>query len=184
MIKEESNDSAAMAAGIIGFTAGIAIGAAMDNDYYYGPYGWHGGPTRTTTTGTISTTIARTRARTGTKTGRTSARMCGTTVGRSRIAGAIGHRAPSSNARIKSRRASRHSRRRTSRTAGARPPRERRRQPAPPHRAPQARGQNRDRSSTAAERSGTKSDAFSNYRAASRSGRPARVAKAAAPQRR
>ena len=44
VIKEESNDSAAMAAGIIGFTAGIAIGAAMDNDYYYGPYGWHGGP--------------------------------------------------------------------------------------------------------------------------------------------
>ena len=30
--------------GLIGFTAGIAIGAAMDNDYYYGPYGWHGGP--------------------------------------------------------------------------------------------------------------------------------------------
>ena len=28
---------------MIGFTAGIAIGAAMDNDYYYGPYGWHGG---------------------------------------------------------------------------------------------------------------------------------------------
>jgi hypothetical protein len=30
-------------AGLIGFTAGIAIGAAIDNDYYYGPYGWHGG---------------------------------------------------------------------------------------------------------------------------------------------
>ena len=28
---------------IIGFTAGIAIGAAIDNDYYYGPYGWRGG---------------------------------------------------------------------------------------------------------------------------------------------
>ena len=33
----------AVAAGLIGFTAGIAIGAAMDNDYYYGPYGWRGG---------------------------------------------------------------------------------------------------------------------------------------------
>ena len=33
----------AVAAGLIGFTAGIAIGAAMDNNYYYGPYGWHGG---------------------------------------------------------------------------------------------------------------------------------------------
>ena len=33
----------AIAAGLIGFTAGIAIGAAMDNSYYYGPYGWHGG---------------------------------------------------------------------------------------------------------------------------------------------
>ena len=30
-------------AGMIGFTAGIAIGAAVDNHYYYGPYGWHGG---------------------------------------------------------------------------------------------------------------------------------------------
>jgi hypothetical protein len=45
VIKEESsNNDAAMAAGLIGFTAGIAIGAAIDNDYYYGPYGWHGGP--------------------------------------------------------------------------------------------------------------------------------------------
>ena len=29
---------------VVGFAAGIAIGAAIDNDYYYGPYGWHGGP--------------------------------------------------------------------------------------------------------------------------------------------
>lgn len=43
VIKEESNSDAAVAAGLIGFTAGIAIGAAMDNNYYYGPYGWHGG---------------------------------------------------------------------------------------------------------------------------------------------
>ena len=45
VVVEEDDDDAeeAIAAGLIGFTAGIAIGAAMDNDYYYGPYGWHGG---------------------------------------------------------------------------------------------------------------------------------------------
>jgi hypothetical protein len=43
IIQEDNNADAAVAAGIIGFTAGIAIGAAMDNNYYYGPYGWHGG---------------------------------------------------------------------------------------------------------------------------------------------
>jgi hypothetical protein len=42
VIKEESNSDAAVA-GLIGFTAGIAIGAAIDNNYYYGPYGWYGG---------------------------------------------------------------------------------------------------------------------------------------------
>ena len=43
VIKEEDNNGDAVAAGLIGFTAGIAIGAAIDNDYYYGPYGWDGG---------------------------------------------------------------------------------------------------------------------------------------------
>ena len=44
VIVQEDDDSAeAVAAGLIGFTAGIALGAAIDNDYYYGPYGWHGG---------------------------------------------------------------------------------------------------------------------------------------------
>ena len=45
MVVQEDDDDAevAIAAGLIGFTAGIAIGAAMDNNYYYGPYGWHGG---------------------------------------------------------------------------------------------------------------------------------------------
>jgi hypothetical protein len=42
VIVEQDND-AAVAAGLIGFTAGIAIGASMNNNYYYGPYGWHGG---------------------------------------------------------------------------------------------------------------------------------------------
>jgi uncharacterized membrane protein YgcG len=45
VVVQEDDDDAdeAVAAGLIGFTAGIAMGAAMDNDYYYGPYGWHGG---------------------------------------------------------------------------------------------------------------------------------------------
>jgi hypothetical protein len=44
VVEEDDDDAAeAIAAGLIGFTAGIAIGAAMDNSYYYGPYGWHGG---------------------------------------------------------------------------------------------------------------------------------------------
>jgi len=43
VVQQESDTGAAVAAGVIGFTAGIAIGAAMDNNYYYGPYGFHGG---------------------------------------------------------------------------------------------------------------------------------------------
>jgi hypothetical protein len=43
VVQEESSSADAAVAGLIGFTAGIAIGAAFDNDYYYGPYGWHGG---------------------------------------------------------------------------------------------------------------------------------------------
>jgi hypothetical protein len=41
--QESTSSSDAVAAGLIGFTAGIAIGAAFDNDYYCGPYGWRGG---------------------------------------------------------------------------------------------------------------------------------------------
>jgi hypothetical protein len=45
VVQQESSSSAnAAAAALIGFTAGIAIGAAVDNDYYYGPYGWGGAP--------------------------------------------------------------------------------------------------------------------------------------------
>jgi hypothetical protein len=43
VIQEDDDSSEAVAAGLIGFTAGIAIGAAVDNNYYYGPYGWGGG---------------------------------------------------------------------------------------------------------------------------------------------
>jgi hypothetical protein len=44
VVEQHDDDAeAAVAAGMIGFTAGVAIGAAFDNNYYYGPYGWHGG---------------------------------------------------------------------------------------------------------------------------------------------
>jgi hypothetical protein len=43
VVEEDDDAEEAIAAGLIGFTAGIAIGAAMDNSYYYGPYGWYGG---------------------------------------------------------------------------------------------------------------------------------------------
>ncbi len=43
VIQEDDDADEAIAAGLIGFTAGIAMGAAMDNNYYYGPYGFYGG---------------------------------------------------------------------------------------------------------------------------------------------
>ncbi len=43
VIEEDDDYDEAIAAGLIGFTAGIVIGASMDNNYYYGPYGFHGG---------------------------------------------------------------------------------------------------------------------------------------------
>ena len=43
VIVESDNSAEVAAAGMIGFTAGIAMGAAFSNPYYYGPYGMHGG---------------------------------------------------------------------------------------------------------------------------------------------
>jgi hypothetical protein len=43
IVHEDNNDDAAVAGALVGFAAGIAIGAAVNNNYYYGPYGWHGG---------------------------------------------------------------------------------------------------------------------------------------------
>jgi hypothetical protein len=40
VVQEDDDDEAAAA--LIGFAAGVAIGAAIDNDYYYGPHGWYG----------------------------------------------------------------------------------------------------------------------------------------------
>jgi Protein of unknown function (DUF3300) len=43
VVVQNTSSTDAAVAGVIGFTAGIAIGAAVNNNYYYGPYGWHGG---------------------------------------------------------------------------------------------------------------------------------------------
>jgi hypothetical protein len=43
VVVQNNNSADAAVAGLVGFTAGIAIGAAVNNNYYYGPYGWHGG---------------------------------------------------------------------------------------------------------------------------------------------
>src|SRR4029077_16362039 len=43
VVVESNNSAEVAAAGMIGFTAGIAMGAAYSNPYYYGPYGMHGG---------------------------------------------------------------------------------------------------------------------------------------------
>ena len=43
VVQEDDDDAEmAIAAGLIGFTAGVVIGASMNNNYYYGPYGWGG----------------------------------------------------------------------------------------------------------------------------------------------
>jgi hypothetical protein len=43
IVQDDDNGAEAAAAGMIGFTAGIAIGAAFSSPYYYSPYGWYGG---------------------------------------------------------------------------------------------------------------------------------------------
>jgi hypothetical protein len=43
VVVQSDNTAEVMAAGMIGFTAGVAMGAAFNNSYYYGPYGWRGG---------------------------------------------------------------------------------------------------------------------------------------------
>jgi hypothetical protein len=43
VVEDDDDAEEAIAAGLIGFTAGVAMGAMMDNSYYYGPYGFYGG---------------------------------------------------------------------------------------------------------------------------------------------
>jgi hypothetical protein len=42
IVVHEDDDSDELAAGMIGFGVGVAMGAAMNSNYYYGPYGWGG----------------------------------------------------------------------------------------------------------------------------------------------
>jgi hypothetical protein len=44
IVEDDDDDAEKAVAGLIGFTAGIAIGASMNNSYYYGPYGFYGAP--------------------------------------------------------------------------------------------------------------------------------------------
>jgi hypothetical protein len=75
VIEEDDDDAAeAIAAGLIGFTAGIVIGATMDNNYYYGPYGFHGGGYMYNDAWDDYYDHVKTRARTGRTTARTSSR--------------------------------------------------------------------------------------------------------------
>jgi len=41
VVQDDDDDEAAAA--VVGFAAGVAIGAAINNNYYHGPYGWRGG---------------------------------------------------------------------------------------------------------------------------------------------
>jgi hypothetical protein len=43
VVEDDDDDEEAVVGAMIGFTAGVAMGAAWNNHYYYGPYGWHGG---------------------------------------------------------------------------------------------------------------------------------------------
>jgi hypothetical protein len=42
IVQEEDDDDAAVAGAVIGFAAGVAIGAAINDNHYYGPYGAYG----------------------------------------------------------------------------------------------------------------------------------------------
>jgi len=43
VVEQSSSSADAVAAGMIGFTAGVVLGAAVNNNYYYGPMGFYGG---------------------------------------------------------------------------------------------------------------------------------------------
>ena len=179
VIQEEDDDAAeAMAAGLIGFTAGIAIGAAIDNDYYYGPYGWHGGPymynnswddwyddredaredwydNREDAREDVldhREDLAETRSdRAGTAQQQRTERTEARTEGTQTptARGASGAQASTQGSRTSGQRTGQTATQPSASSAGAA--------------SYEARGQNRDRSSTATQRSGTSSDAFSNY---------------------
>jgi hypothetical protein len=149
VVQEEDDDAAeAMAACMIGFTVGIAIGAAIDNDYYYGPYGWHGAPYMYNDAWD-DWYDDREDAREDWYEHREDARE-----------DVLEHR--EDMAETRSDRAANAQEQRAERTE-TRPERTQTQTAQSSASSYQARGQNRDRSSTAAARSGTGSDAFSNY---------------------
>ena len=155
----QNNSADAAVAGMIGFTAGIAIGAAVNNNYYYGPYGWHGGATCTTTRGTTTPTTARTRATIG----RITARISSTSEATARAISR--NSAPSGRERTGAAPERQENRPSQSRRRSAAALRRRRRRPeqgAPARMNPAATVQARSQTATQ-DRSGTRSDAFSGY---------------------
>ncbi len=161
-VQQSSSSADAAVAGIIGFTAGIAIGAAIDNDYYYGPYGWRGGGYMYNDAWDDYYDHREDAREDWTITARTSPRN-----------GPIGARtrrssAPTGSSRarktVPTRRRPRRIRRARRRRSGSRPPppRARRRRQRTSSGDYQSRGRSTS-TATAAERSGTKSDAFSGY---------------------
>jgi hypothetical protein len=176
VIQEEDDDAAeAMAAGLIGFSVGIAIGAAVDNDYYYGPYGWHGAPYMYNDAWD-DWYDDREDAREDWYEHREDARE-DVLENREDIAETRSERAANAQEQRTERTETRTERTETQ-TAGSGAS------------SYEARGQNRDRASTAAARSGTGSDAFSNYssgrseRSASARGKSSRSASRSSGRRR
>jgi hypothetical protein len=176
VIQEEDDDAAeAMAAGLIGFSVGIAIGAAVDNDYYYGPYGWHGAPYMYNDAWD-DWYDDREDAREDWYEHREDARE-DVLDHREDMAETRGDRAANAQEQRTERTETRTERTQTQTASSGASTYE-------------ARGQNRDRSSTAAARSGTGSDAFSNYssgrseRAASARGKSSRSASRSSGRRR
>lgn len=170
IIQDEDDDAAeAMAAGLIGFTAGIAIGAAINNDYYYGPYGFHGSPYMYNDAWD-DWADDREDAREDWYDNRDDARD-DLADHREDMADSRGDRAGNSQKQRTERTESRTERTQTSsqtaRTTGQRTGQAAAQPAASASSAGagsyEARGQNRDRSSTAAQRSGNASDAFSGY---------------------
>ena len=91
IVQEDDNDAEmAIAAGLIGFTAGIAISAAMDNHYYTVPMDGTVAAICTTTRGTTTTTHGKMRATIGWITAKTLSRNAA--IG-SRTGGTIGQTA-------------------------------------------------------------------------------------------
>lgn len=182
VVKEESHDnSAAVAAGVIGFTAGIVIGAAMDNDYYYGPYGWHGSPYMYGG-GWDDYYDDRQDAREEYYEHREDARedfyenrenMAENRTGRAENAREQqGQRSSTAQQQRTERQQTRQQSGATTQSASGTSARTQSAgastqsaaaKPSSSTSSYEAKGQNRDRSSTATERSGTKSDAFSGY---------------------